>query len=134
LRELRGTPVVLNFWASWCAPCRVEAPVLERGWRQAGRQGVLFVGLNLQDVTGDARNFLREFGVTYLNVREPDDETLRRYGATGLPETYFISAGGDVVAHVIGAIDEVQLSTGIDAARNGRPAKAREGGERQRTR
>ena len=131
LKELRGTPVVLNFWASWCDPCRVEAPVLERGWRQAGRQGVLFVGLNMQDITGDARNFLREFGVTYLNVREGGNDTFRRYGATGLPETYFVSARGAVVAHVIGAIDNAQLSTGIDAARRGRPAAAREGGERQ---
>lgn len=134
LSELRGTPVVLNFWASWCDPCRVEAPVLERGWRQAQRQGVLFLGLNMQDVTDDAREFLREFEVSYLNVREGGKETSRRYGATGLPETYFISARGQVVAHVIGALTTAQLRAGVAGARNGRPAAANEGGERQETR
>jgi len=134
LSELRGTPVVLNFWASWCEPCRVEAPVLERGWRQAQRRGVLFLGLDMQDVTGDAREFLREFDVSYLNVREGGKDTARRYGATGLPETYFISARGQVVAHVIGALSAGQLRAGVAAARNGRPAAASEGGDRQQTR
>jgi len=134
LSELRGTPVVLNFWASWCEPCRVEAPVLERGWKQAQRQGVLFLGLDMQDVTGDAREFLREFDVSYLNVREGGKDTARRYGATGLPETYFISARGQVVAHVIGALSAGQLRAGVAAARNGRPAAASEGGDRQQTR
>ena len=134
LSELRGTPVVLNFWASWCEPCRVEAPVLERGWEQAQRQGVLFLGLDMQDVTGDAREFLREFGVSYLNVREGGKDTARRYGATGLPETYFISARGQVVSHVIGALSAGQLRAGVAAARNGRPAAASEGGDRQGTR
>jgi len=133
LDELRGTPVVLNFWASWCDPCRVEAPVLERGWRQAGRQGVLFLGLDMQDVTGDAREFLREFSISYPNVREAGKETSRRYGMTGLPETFFISARGQVVGHVIGALTPGQLRAGVAAARNGRPAQASEGGERQPT-
>lgn len=134
LSELRGTPVVLNFWASWCDPCRVEAPVLERGWEQAQRQGVLFLGLDMQDVTDDAREFLREFDVSYLNVREGGKETARRYGATGLPETYFISARGHVVGHVIGALDTAQLRAGVSAARDARPAAASEGGDRQGTR
>jgi cytochrome c biogenesis protein CcmG/thiol:disulfide interchange protein DsbE len=131
LSELRGTPVVLNFWASWCDPCRVEAPVLERGWRQTGPQGVLFLGLDMQDVRGDAREFLREFSISYPNVREAGKETSRRYGMTGLPETFFISARGQVVGHVIGALTRDQLRAGVAAARTGRPAQASEGGERQ---
>ncbi len=134
LSELRGRPVVLNFWASWCEPCRVEAPVLERGWRQARRQGVVFLGLNMQDVTGDARDFMREFDVSYLNVREGGKQTARRYGATGLPETFFISARGQVVAHVIGALSPARLRAGVAAARSGRSAAASEGGARQATR
>ncbi len=70
LVELRGTPFVLNFWASWCVPCREEAPILERGWRHLGPRGVLFLGLNMQDLTGDARSFLEEFSVTYPTIRD----------------------------------------------------------------
>lgn len=128
LEELRGTPVVLNLWASWCDPCRTEAPVLERGSRRAARRGVLFVGLNMQDAPGDAREFLREFRVTYPNVREGDNRTARRYGATGLPETFFIDAGGRAVAHVIGAITADQLRDGIAAARSGNPTVLGAGG------
>jgi cytochrome c biogenesis protein CcmG, thiol:disulfide interchange protein DsbE len=134
LRELRGTPVVLNFWASWCDPCRSEAPVLERGWRAAGRDRVLFLGLDMQDVSDDARDFLRELRVTYPNVREGGKEVARRYGATGLPETYFISARGEVVGHVIGAIEDSQLRDGVRAARAGRPRPLGRGGETRPTR
>lgn len=134
LSELRGSPVVLNFWASWCDPCRTEAPTLERAAKTFGPRGVIFVGLNMQDVTTDARAFMRKLGVSYLNVREGGADTSRRYGATGLPETYFISARGEVVAHVIGAVDHSQLRTGIDAALAGRPVDAREGGARQEAR
>jgi cytochrome c biogenesis protein CcmG/thiol:disulfide interchange protein DsbE len=133
LSELRRTPVVLNFWASWCDPCRVEAPILERGWRQAGRQGVLFLGLDMQDATEDAREFLREFSISYPNVREAGRETSREYGATGLPETFFISGHGRVVAHVIGALTTEQLRDGVAAARSARPLQPRRGGAQQPT-
>ena len=133
LSELRGTPVVLNFWASWCEPCRVEAPILERGWRESGRHGVLFLGLDMQDTREDAREFLRTFSISYPNIREAGREISRDYGATGLPETFFISARGRVVAHVIGALTPTQLRDGVGAARNGRPLPASRGGARQRT-
>ncbi len=96
-------------------------------WRQAGRQGVLFLGLDMQDVTDDAREFLREFRISYPNVREGGKETSRRYGGTGLPETYLISARGQVVGHVIGALTPAQLRGGVAAARDGRPAATRLG-------
>jgi cytochrome c biogenesis protein CcmG/thiol:disulfide interchange protein DsbE len=134
LSELRGTPVVLNFWASWCDPCRAEAPVLESGWREAGPRGVLFLGLDMQDVRDDARDFLREFSITYPNIREGDKATAQRYGMTGIPETFFISARGRVVGHVIGALTPEQLRAGVEAARSGRPAQTAEGGERKPTR
>jgi cytochrome c biogenesis protein CcmG, thiol:disulfide interchange protein DsbE len=133
LSELRGAPVVLNFWASWCEPCRVEAPILERGWRESGRHGVLFLGLDMQDTREDAREFLRTFSITYPNIREAGREMSRDYGATGLPETFFISARGRVVAHVIGALTPTQLRDGVSAARSGRPLQASRGGAGQPT-
>jgi cytochrome c biogenesis protein CcmG/thiol:disulfide interchange protein DsbE len=133
LEELRGTPVVLNFWASWCIPCREEAPLLERRWREAGRQGVLFVGLNMQDVGGDALGFLRQFGQTFPTVRDPSNATARRWGVTGIPETFFISARGQVVGHVIGLVSAAQLDEGIAAARAGRVLSPQQGGARRPT-
>ena len=129
LRELRGTPVVLNFWASWCDPCRAEAKVLEAAWKQ--QDDVLFVGLDAQDAREDARDFIGQFGLTFPHVRDPGNDTQRAWGVTGLPETYFIDAKGRVVGHVIGTVDEAMLREGVAAAKAGRPAGAEEGGERR---
>ena len=126
--------LVLNFWASWCDPCRTEAPRLERGWRAVRDRGVAYLGLNMQDVTDDSRAFLHEFRIDYLNLRDPGNAVARRYGVTGLPETFFISAQGQVVGHVIGVVSEQQLSAGMAAARAGRPELVSHGGARRPTR
>jgi len=125
IEELRGTPVVLNFWASWCEPCREEAPLLQSAWEGTGGDGVLVLGLDTQDARPDARAFIDEFGLAYPNVREPGGDVSRSYGMTGLPETFFISAEGDVVAHARGAVDAAQLEQGMAAAVAGEPAVLR---------
>lgn len=127
--ELRGTPVMLNFWASWCSPCQKEIPRLESGWRHYGPRGILFLGINIQDLSGDARRFLR--GVTYPSVGEQQNELARRYGATGTPETYFLDRKGRVVGHVIGIVSRTQLDEGIAAAVSGRVAGSKQGGARR---
>lgn len=134
LEEFRGTPVVLNFWASWCVPCREEAPLLEQEWRRARRSGVLFVGLNMQDLTDNAREFIRAFDITFLNVRDQRKDVAREWGVTGIPETFFISADGNIVGHVIGAVSTEQLRDGIAAARAGRVLGAKAGGAQLPTR
>jgi cytochrome c biogenesis protein CcmG, thiol:disulfide interchange protein DsbE len=134
LRELRGTPVVVNFWASWCDPCRTETPLLQRTWMDARRRGVLFLGLDMQDITDDARAFLRDFGVTYPVVRDRGNEVAKRWGVTGLPETFFVSADGRVVRHVVGEVSAAQLAEGMAAAATGRSLGVAGGGERRPTR
>ncbi|HEX5856487.1 MAG TPA: TlpA disulfide reductase family protein [Microbacterium sp.] len=134
LEELRGAPVVLNFWASWCDPCRAEIGLLERRWRDVEPAGVLVLGINQQDARDDALAFLADRGVTFPSVRDPGKETARAWGVTGTPETFFVSADGDVVAHVIGTISDEQMTAGLAAARSGRPAGVRTGGARRPTR
>ena len=129
LSELRGTPLVLNFWASWCAPCRAEAQVLEKAHKE--QDGALFVGLDTQDAREDARDFIAQFGLTFPHVRDPSNDTQRAWGVTGLPETYFIGADGRVVGHVIGTVDDGQLRDGIAAAKAGRPQGLGDGGEQR---
>ncbi|KKL73015.1 hypothetical protein LCGC14_2079140 [marine sediment metagenome] len=128
LDELRGTPVVLNLWASWCTPCRDEAGRLQRAWESWGERGVLFLGLNMQDLRGDARAFLREFAITYPTVRDPGKDVASAYGATGIPETFFVDERGRVVGHVVGAVSGRQIRAGAAAARSGRVAGTRSGG------
>lgn len=134
LGALRGTPVVLNFWASWCIPCRQEAPALEQAWRAARPRGVLFLGLNMQDLTDDARAFARSVGMDYPSVRDRSNEVAREYGATGIPETFFIDRRGRIVGHVVGAVTTAQLAEGAAAAAAGRVVGVQAGGERRETR
>jgi len=117
LESLRGQPVVLNFWASWCVPCREEMPLLEDGWQRWRERGVVFVGVDVDDFRGDARTFLDETGVTYPNVYDGKGSLVGRYGLTGYPETYFIDADGDVVYRIAGPVDDpADLDEGIERA------------------
>jgi cytochrome c biogenesis protein CcmG/thiol:disulfide interchange protein DsbE len=120
LKELRGTPVVLNLWASWCTPCRQEAPRLQKGWERWGRRGVAYLGLNIQDLRGDAREFAARFNITHPSVRDARRGVADSYGATGIPETFFVDARGRVVGHVIGVVAERELDAGARAAVEGR--------------
>jgi cytochrome c biogenesis protein CcmG/thiol:disulfide interchange protein DsbE len=109
LPDMKGELVVLNFWGSWCVPCREEAPALERAARLTRETGVRFVGVNLWEPESDARQFIKEMGVTYSNVLDADGRLAVELGVTGIPETYFVSRDGDVVRRWIGPIDEQRL-------------------------
>ncbi len=115
LRSLRGRPVVLNFWASWCIPCAHEAPRLVSSAKTHEGQ-VLFLGVDVKDFSGDARKFVRRFHINYVSVRDGGSDTYDEYGLTGLPESYFLGASGRIVAHKIGEISTAELEDGIAQA------------------
>jgi cytochrome c biogenesis protein CcmG/thiol:disulfide interchange protein DsbE len=128
-RQLRGHPVVLNFWASWCPPCREEAPLLEAKWREYEEQGVRFVGVNIRDHEADARRFVERYGLTFPILRDPDQILADELGVgLGLPQTFFITddwrllatVSGDELStlggtQILGAISEEELDRNIRA-------------------
>jgi cytochrome c biogenesis protein CcmG/thiol:disulfide interchange protein DsbE len=102
--DLRGKGVVLNFWASWCDPCRDEAALLEETWRREQEQGIVFIGLDYLDQEPAAKGYLDEFGITYPNGPDLQSAAARRYGIKGVPETFFIDPQGNITDIVIGPI------------------------------
>ena len=114
LGRLRGHPVVLNFWASWCQACKQEAPLLALAARTNPR--VIFLGVDVQDFTANARAFLRAYNVPYPAVHDPDGSTYTAYGLTGIPETYYLDAQGQIVAHTPGQVSPDLLQAGIRQA------------------
>lgn len=115
LADLRGSPVVLNFWASWCIPCREEAPLLTAAAEGYGTRGLRVVGVVYQDSADSARDFMGRYGQTYPGLLDPDGRTAIDYGVFGIPETFFIDASGIVRARQIGAVTAVDLGTQIEA-------------------
>lgn len=109
LASLRGKPVVLNFWASWCGPCKGEAQMLEQAWQRYRSKGVVFVGVDYHDVTGDARRFLERHDITYPTVQDGSGMIADRYGVSAVPETYFIDRRGRLVGeHIKGTVTNQQ--------------------------
>jgi cytochrome c biogenesis protein CcmG/thiol:disulfide interchange protein DsbE len=114
LSDLRGKPVIINFWASWCPPCRTEAPLIERTWRAYKDRGLVFLGINIQDRKEDALNYMREFNITYPNGPDPTGEIAIDYGVSGLPVTFFVSGKGEVVRRWVGAIENSVMTSAIE--------------------
>lgn len=114
LRELRGHAIVINFWASWCGPCKDEAPLFAASAR-AHSGKVVFLGIDVQDFKSDARKFLKRFDTPYVSVRAGGGkyDVYSDYGLTGVPETYWLDARGRIVDHYPGQISRRQLEQGI---------------------
>ena len=110
LEDFRGKVVVLNFWASWCEPCRDEAPVLERWHKRMAAQGGTVLGVDALDSDDDAREFVRRYGITYPNIRDVSGERLRPFGIAAYPETFLIDRRGRIAALVRGPVDEEFLA------------------------
>jgi cytochrome c biogenesis protein CcmG, thiol:disulfide interchange protein DsbE len=104
LPELRGKAVAVNFWASWCDPCKDESPFLEQVWRQNRTKGLVVLGIDANDFRGDAKRFVRRYGLTYPVAYDGPGNTIERYGVTGFPETFVVDGEGRVVEAFVGAI------------------------------
>ncbi len=116
LSDLRGNAVFLNFWASWCPPCRAEARTLEAAWQKYRDQDVVFVGVNIQDEEPAARAFLEEFGITYPNVVDRGHRVAIDYGIWGIPETFFIDREGRITYKHVGALGWETITAKLDEA------------------
>lgn len=114
LAEQRGKVVVVNFWASWCVPCRQEAPILEGAYRTYKDRGVVFVGVDYVDTDKEAMAFIQEFGITYPNGPDIGTEISRKYHIQGVPETYFVGKDGQLYGNRIGPIDAGTLAAKLE--------------------
>ena len=132
LAALRGKVVVLNFWQSYCPPCTSEARIVSRVSKQWDGKGVVFVGVDEQDLPGPATAFMRRFDITYPVISD-DGPLIGHYGVTGYPETFFIDARGRVipmpatqgqVGHIVGAASPATLDAGIRTAMDAHPPAA----------
>ncbi len=98
--DFRGRPLVLNFWASWCQPCKEELPLLENTWKQlqAQHKDIVFLGIDFQESSKDATRFLEQYGITYLAGLDTDGSIANKYNVTSLPQTIFIDQNGKITS------------------------------------
>lgn len=102
---LAGKVAVVNFWGSWCGPCRLEEPILEEAWGTLKDEGVVFLGVNTRrDQRAAAIAFQEEFGVTYPSLYDPDSTTAYAFGVRVMPATFILDADGKIAAQVVGAV------------------------------
>jgi cytochrome c biogenesis protein CcmG, thiol:disulfide interchange protein DsbE len=115
LASFRKQVVVLNFWASWCVPCKKEAPLLQDAWERHRRAGVVVLGVDALDFDRDGRRFVSKYGVTYPNVHDGRGRVLGDYGGPPLPKT-FVLKDGKIVGVIFGEAREEDLADAIAKA------------------
>jgi cytochrome c biogenesis protein CcmG/thiol:disulfide interchange protein DsbE len=114
LSDFKGQPVVLNFWASWCVECKIEADLLEETWQAYRDDGVVFLGVAYIDVEPKSLEYLEEYNITYPNAPDLRSTISSKYDITGVPETFFIDKEGKVVHVQLGPVNETMLTGLID--------------------
>ncbi|NIM92780.1 MAG: redoxin domain-containing protein [Anaerolineales bacterium] len=114
LSELRGNVIVINFWASWCPPCKEEAPYLEQMWRKYRDQDVVFLGIDYVDTEPEALAYIEEFNITYPNGPDLRTEISQAYRIQGVPETFFVAKDGSLNGVKIGPLFPPELENRIE--------------------
>lgn len=114
LRDLRGQVVIINFWASWCPPCRDEAPFLEQTWRKYQDQGVIFIGVDYVDTEDKALAYIDEFDITYFNGPDVGTRISQAYNIQGVPETFFVAKNGELRGMHVGPLFPPDLDSKIE--------------------
>ncbi len=114
LSDFKGRPVVLNFWASWCVECKIEADLLEQTWKEYRDDGVVFLGVAYVDVEPKSLAYLEEYNITYPNAPDLRSSVSSKYDITGVPETFFIDKEGNVVHIQLGPVNQTMLTGIID--------------------
>lgn len=114
LSKLRGQVVIINFWASWCPPCREEAAYLEETWRKYEDQGVVFIGVDYVDTEKEALAYIDEFDITYINGPDIATRISQAYNIQGVPETFFVAKNGELRGVHIGPMKFPQLDEKIE--------------------
>ncbi|HEX7974954.1 MAG TPA: TlpA disulfide reductase family protein [Anaerolineales bacterium] len=114
LKDLRGQVVIINFWASWCPPCREEAAYLEQTWRKYKDRGVVFIGVDYVDTEKEARAYIKEFDITYINGPDLGTKISQAYNIKGVPETFYVAKNGELRGMHIGPLKTPVLDQKID--------------------
>lgn len=117
LSNFKGKPIVLNFWASWCQPCKEELPLLENAWIQMQTQNknIVFLGIDFQESKSDASSFLLQHGITYMAGLDTDGSIANKYGVSSLPQTFFIDRHGTVTSREPQELTAQELSSNLQS-------------------
>ena len=115
LSQLRGKPVVINFFASWCAPCRLEAPHLQEAYARKSKDGLVIIGINMGEGKPQAEQFVKDYGWSFDVVLDPGQKVTQKYQLIGLPATFFVGRDGVLKSIKVGAFISVEeLMSAID--------------------